>query len=173
MKKLISVLLLACMLVMPFAAMAEADVDVKIVNWEDYEAVTAEVEGEFVSSEAWGVKFWLPSYFQEIEINEDMANLGVINFYTTEDGAYMIGVAEQTFDDLDAYLANEGAANIEYILINGIAALSYDVESEDSSYVMFINEEGTYGLSFGFQPISDESFAALAVCMMASFQFAD
>ena len=173
MKKLISVLLLACMLVMPFAAMAEADVDVKIVNWEDFEAITEQVEGEFVSSEAWGVKFWMPSYFNELEVNEDMANQGVINFYATEDGAYMIGVAEQSFDNLDAYLENEGAANIEYILINGIAALSYDVESENSTYVLFVNEDATYGLSFGFQPISDEGFAAIALCMMASFQFAD
>ena len=173
MKKMIAILALLCVVALPFSVMAEADVDVKTLNWEDFEAITEQVEGEFVSSEEWGVKFWLPSYFQEIEVNEDMANLGIINFYATEDGAYMIGIAEQSFDDLDAYLENEGASNIEYVLINSIAALSYDVESEDCTYVMFINEEGTYGLSFGFQPISDEGFAAIALCMMASFQFAD
>ena len=180
MKKLISVLLIACMLVMPFAAFAEAAESVDVVlNWEDCAEIAEAVEGEFVACEELGVMFWLPAIFQEFPIDEGMANMGVVNLYATEDGAYQIAVSAQSYEEigglvpyLQLLVEQGGASDIEDALINGIYAVSYEVKSADGACVLFPIDENS-ALTFMFYPMSDAEFAAFAAAMMSSFQVAE
>lgn len=177
MKKLIALLLLACMAVMPFAAFAEAAEEYDLIlNWEDVSAITAEVEGDFVACEELNAMFWLPSYMQEAEVPEEMAAAGITNIYATEDGAYYIVVAVQDFsgigdlaDFVNLMAEQGGGAEFEDALINGLYAVSYTVADSDASVVLFPIDE-TSSVTFMFSPISDEGFASLAACIMASFQ---
>lgn len=177
MKKLISVLMFACMLVTPFAAFATAEVSVDaVMNWEDYAEITETIEGDFLVHEELGVQFWLPSFFKAFPVDEGMASFGVINVFATEDGAYQIAVSAQSFEEvgglvpyLQMLVEQGGASNVEDALINGIYAVSYDVESADGVCVLFPIDENS-GLTFMFYPISDEGFASMAYAIMASFQ---
>ena len=86
MKKIIAILMALCLLT--GFAMAED------INWSDVEATVADsgIEGDFFSIGDIGVKMFIPSVFQEVELSEDDVAEGYICYLTTEDEAGTVAV---------------------------------------------------------------------------------
>ena len=139
MKKLISVLLLACMLVMPFAAMAEA--------------------AEATAVEA----LQLPEGWTALEESEEDANNGVL--FVAKNGEKVLTISivateGKTVDQLVEEAKNDG---VELEVLDAESnLLGFDMEVEGvvvSTLVLVFVEEG-FSLNFSFSPCSTEEDAA-------------
>lgn len=142
MKKLISVLLLACMLVMPFAAMAEAA--------EAEEAAAVE-------------NLQLPEGWTAVEVSDEDAEKGVL--FVAKNGEKVLTISivateGKTVEQLVEEAKNDG---VELEVLDAESnLLGFDMEVEGvvvSTLVLVYVEEG-FSLNFSFSPCSTEEDAA-------------
>ena len=170
MKKILAILMALCL--MAVCAMAEANE----VNWADVEPSVAEagIEGNLVSVSDLGVKMFVPTIFQEVELTEDDVNNGYICYLTTEDGSAKVAVMYAnlegaSLEDYMAALPEVGATEVEMGVINGIPVVTYKMPENDTLNVAMLTDAG-YGIEFLFAPASDEGFQSVAAIMSASIQ---
>ena len=121
MKKLIALLMMVCLAVMPFDAFAEAaPEDAVVINWEDVSAMTEGVEGDFWYNEDLGLKFWLPTGFQEIEFThaEILKSDGSLNRALLRSAKahalYIAKAGKQTYEPRMSYMG------FRYVGVTGI-----------------------------------------------------
>lgn len=170
MKKLFALLMALCLL--GTCALAEPTK----INWSDLEAQVAEsgIDGDFYSVSDIGVKMFIPTFLQNMELTEDDVNQGYICFLANEDQSALVAVMYANFEgksleDYAAVLPEVGATEIEMIVVNGIPAVSYEVPGNDTLNVAMGTDQG-YIIEFVFKPASDEGFKSIAAIMSASIQ---
>lgn len=169
MKKTIAILVaLALLLALPCALAEEAPA----INWEDYEAAAAEIEGSWYTFEDVALQFWVPDIFENLEPNEDDPD-EMIGKLEVSDGSagiyaqYLNGYEGLTMEDAISNLEANGATEIERCTLNGMDAVSFSIPNVDAVYVVFISQKGNY-VQFIFTPVSDEGAAAVFQLVTAS-----
>ena len=168
MKKFFAILMALCL----FCSVALAEE----INWADVEASVAEagIEGDFVSVSDLGVKMFVPSVFQEVELSEEDVANGYICYLTTEDQSGNVGVFYNdteglSLEELAAGLSEAGATDVELATLNGIPVVTYTQSESDSVNVGMMTDAGN-AVVFSFSPSSDEGFQSIAAIMTASIQ---
>lgn len=180
MKKLIAlfVALVLC-LGMTTAAFAE-DIPTVSISWEEVEPTVIENgwEGEFVTLDDIGLKVWLPTALEEIELTDEDLEDGFIAYFMSEDETLSIGVtvheAGATFDDYIAYLQEIEVLALQIVNVNGADFISYTFTNDndvDCNVVSLINDDGDI-LEFAFTA-GDPEFEVMSAFIVASIQPAD
>ncbi len=157
MKKLIAVMLTLCML---FGfALAEETTE---YNWANYEEIYEKSEGteaEFVTFEDIGIKILIPTVLPKWDLSEEEINQGLIFYYADEKEETYVGMTYVNFDTLENYTnvlkTVEPISDIRQVSINGIPAIAYNVQSNDSMSIAFINDAGKM-LEVTVHPVSQE-----------------
>ena len=168
MKKLLALALALSLALFSAAALAAE------INWSDVEANAAEIDAAFVSIDQVGLKIWVPSVFQSVELTAEDTENGYIAYFQPADETAGVGVtytdvSGMSLEDYAAALPGVGATSIDNVQINGLPGVSYDLEETSTSVVAFATDAG-YILEFAFAPMSDEGFAAIAYMMVSSIQ---
>ena len=180
MKKLFALILSLCLLAGCCAFTEEAEEDnLPEINWADVEAAASEIEGQFSEIADLGLKIFVPAVFGNAEVTEEQKAAGVIALLSTADGAGRVSFTYQDLGEMedDAFvdeLEKAGATEIEWALLNGCDALSYELAvngTQTTNVVLF--EESNKILTVSFAPTDDEGFKELAGIMTASIQPAE
>lgn len=166
---------LAVLLLTFSAVFAQETETVQEINWEDVAPALEEsgLEGEFCAVSDFGIAMWVPVQLHEVELTEEDVENGYISYLTTDDEDVAVAIVcadgeGMTLEDYMAYLeSTEDVSGVEYGLVNGIEAVSYDYDGNMN--MAFITDAG-YILEFTFGPMSDEGFATVASIMAASIQ---
>ena len=166
---------LAVLLLTFSAVFAQETETVQEINWEDIAPALEEsgLEGEFCAVSDFGIAMWVPVQLHEVELTEEDVENGYISYLTTDDEDVAVAIIcadgeGMTLEDYMAYLeSTEDVSDVEYGLVNGIEAVSYDYDGNMN--MAFITDAG-YILEFTFGPMSDEGFATVASIMAASIQ---
>ena len=165
MKKLFS-LLFVCVL-LTSSAMAET------VTWEEVgePAVAAyELQGDFVALNDMGLALWIPSDMSYMEPSEEDAAAGRYAIFMdndqecvlTIDAVYVEGI---TLDQAYENAVANGMTEPEIVNINGIDALTYADETDNSGCVVLVDTNSNIIL-FSFAPVdSDVGKIGYAVIM--------
>lgn len=174
MKKIVSLtLVIAMMLLCAVSAFATE------VNWDTIQEQSPETvdRGEFVTFDEIAVKMWVPTVLTAVELTEEDLDEGYIAYFMTEDESAAVSVMYVDVDgmSLEEYkeaLPDYGATQIEDVVINGLPAITYVLEENDTACTAFTTEAG-YILEVAGGPQSDEGFAAILMFIMASIQNAE
>ena len=173
MKKLFAVLLA---LVMLFALSASAMADMQTLSW-----ITArrglemtDLTGAFHQIPETNAIMWIPDMF---EYQDEIPNYTYCVFATADNSA-SISVNSMGFDgqspDLEEvekdFLPDWGAKSDGIFWINGIYALVYEYEEEDSIGVLVLRDDGD-GVEFEFQPASSSDMYSLTSLLMSTIQY--
>ena len=145
MKKLISALLLACMLVLPFAAMAEDA------------AEPAELE--------------LPEGWTALEVSEEDAQGGILYAVTNGESVLTISVAEtegKTVEQLAEEAKNDGMIDVEIQNEDGADLIGFksEVEGVVTAHIALVYAEEGVMFVFSFTPCADEEAETAFVELM-------
>ena len=185
MKKLIT-LILAALMVLGCAAVASAEeVQTLELNWEDIakeieasEESKATLSGDFVTMEEIALKIYIPAAFEQAELTDEDREAGYIAYFAMGED---MGVGVQYVDaggiSLEKYaqlLTDEYGYECVDAVVNGLPALAYSFTEDDreTAVLAFATEMG-YILEIAFAPTNDEGFAAVAAVLMASVQAAE
>ncbi len=176
MKKILFAVL-AVMLLTFSAAFAQETETANEINWTDVEPAVAEsgISGDFYTVSDLGVMMWIPSVLSEIELDDEDVEDGFICILETEDEEEGVMVFHEDLEGagLEELLAvlkeEEGVAEPEMGVINGIPAVTYTDTENDALNVVFTTDKG-YAVVFSFFPMSNEGFAQVASIMAASIQ---
>ena len=168
MKKIFAILMALCLLVS--CAMAEE------INWADIEGTVAEsgIEGDFASISDIGVKMFIPSVFNDIELSEEDVANGYLCYLTTDDESGTVAVMYadvngMSLEDYAASLPDVGATEVELGTLNGIPVVTYEVPENDTMNIAMMTDTGN-AIEFVFNPASDEGFKSVATIIAASIQ---
>ena len=185
MKKLIT-LILAALMVLGCAAVASAEeVQTLELNWEDIakeieasEEAKAALSGDFVTMEEIALKIYIPAAFEQAELTDEDREAGYIAYFTMgEDvgiGVQYVDAGGMSLEEYAQRLTEEYGYECMDAVVNGLPALAYSFTENDreTSVLAFSTEKG-YILEIAFAPTNDEGFAAVAAVLMASVQAAE
>ena len=190
-KKVLAVMLASCMIFGAVGVMAddsaaesvdstaEAEGGVIEFNWEDVTSQEGAEDmiaaGEFKTFDEIACQMWVPNVMAPVELTDEDIENGYIGYFSTaeEDGIASVMYVDAGGMDIETYkaelAADEEVTGLTDVVINGIQGIGYDLEDKDTTCVSFPTESG-YILEFSFAPASDENFAAVVMCMIASIQ---
>ncbi len=175
MKTLIAVLMSLCLMMTAVAALAGAG-DPVTINWRDYEADAANVEGQFATVAGTGLKMFIPAEFVDSEISEENAAGGTIMVLKTEKAEKAVVNAQVVATDLDSLktLLEEQGRTLWATVLNGIPCLQFTVDTEGVITSCFaFGTEGGHTLVFGFTLANQEPYTSLYKLMVSSIQIAE
>ena len=182
MKKLFALVLALLMLASVACAAAETaqeEMPTVEISWEDVAALADKYEGDFVSVADLGLYMYLPSSFANVDPTEEQAAAGVIAILASEELGGAVSITYQNMGDYDLNsfieeLKNVGATGFEMDAVNGLPALSYDLDVDGVKTSSLVFEEGENNtITFSFAPMDSETFREVAVFMGASIQAAE
>ena len=171
MKKALA-LILSLMIV---AAAAMAFAEEKILNWSEMEESAAQAGGEFQSFDAAGLKVWIPASVREVELTDENRETGYVGYYAAENDSLIVAVVYLKIeittreDYIKALEGIDEVSNITNITVNGIPAVLYDLEAEQTSTVSVIRENGNV-FEITVFPTSDDDSRAAARMIFSSIQ---
>ena len=179
MKKLFALILSLCLLAGCCAFAEEEENDsMPEINWADAEEAASQIDGQFTAIADLGLKIFVPAIFGNAEVTEEQKAAGVIALMSTADGAGRVSFTYQDLGEMedDAFideLEKAGATEIEWALLNGCDALSYElaVNGTQTTNVVLFNDSKI--LTVSFAPTDDEGFKGVAGIMIASIQPAE
>ncbi len=174
MKKLIAVLMSLCMLFCAAAFAGEAEVSV--VNWSDYEAEAAKIEGQFADVGQTGLKMFIPAEFKDTELSEETLAGGTFMVLKSEKEDKAVVNAQVVPVSLDAFMAKleDAGTALRATELNGLPCCQFSVKTDDVVTVCFAfsTEQGGV-LVFGFTLCDQEPYTGLYKVMAASIQRAE
>ncbi|MBQ8536850.1 MAG: hypothetical protein IJ461_05530 [Clostridia bacterium] len=164
MKKLFALLL--CLMMTCSCALAE----MPEVNFD--EASIAEISGEWLALNDFGLQFYCPENLLMLEVSEEQQAAGTLAVFASEDQSCAMSVTYTAMLDgegtqitdaatLVSYYQSLGIADATTGILNGIEATTYSHADSDSMGVVLMMESGN-ALIFSFSPLSNESYASLA-----------
>ncbi len=174
MKKLFSVLMVLCLLMMSLAAVAEGatgpSADEKVVNWNDYKEKAAQFPGELGDLGNGKAFMYIPSIFKPSEITKEDQEKGLFLLLKTEDNLIVNGtvynVDTATFEK---GLTDKGAV-ATHLYLNEIHSVEFSVSSEaGNSTVIALPQTDNRTVVFTFTPGNDKTKDMFTV-MAASIQ---
>lgn len=164
MKKLVSLVLVAVMMMCAVPAFAT---ETTVVNWADLQEQGAETiaRGEFVVFDEIAVKMWVPAGLNAVELTDEDKESGYIAYFMPEDESAALAVMYvdangMTLEEYKALLPDTGATEIEDVIVNGMPAITYVLEENDTVCISFATEAG-YIFEVSGAPKSDEGFSAV------------
>ena len=174
MKKLVSVLMILCLMLTAVAALAEA---APALNWEDFEPIleAGEVPGQFYTFDEVAIKMWLPEGLNPVELTDEDKENGYIGYFMPEDESAAVAivyvdVSDMSLETYAEYLTSEaGATEVEMGTVNGFPCVSYKLPEQDSVSVTFTTEAG-YALEVTCTPLSEENAELVWGAVIASIQ---
>ena len=156
--------------------------EVTELNWKDFEKELKEskLEGDFYTLNAVTAQFWVPSFFEQVELSDEQAEQGLICYFHDGDEdnygffvTYFDGKGMTLEQYAEAIAEDEAYTDLEALKINGLDAIGYsEVDKELNvtfQYVSFITDDG-YVLTFTYWDMADEDYQAMVVLMVASIQ---
>ncbi len=171
MKKLLSLLLvLALMLSLPVAAMAEPT---KLLSWVTVHRVIEKnaISGSFYQIGHMDLDIWVPNLLSpQKDIPEDCFCV-----FANKDKSASVSVRRLSLDkdieltDLEEQVVKQGASSGGIYWINGYNALVYQTKANDTLSVVILVSEGG-AVQFDFTPYSSESFNPYIALVMSSIQ---
>ncbi len=172
MKKLFAALLSLSLILFSFAAFAEEPV---AVNWSEYEAQAAEIDGQFARIGDTGLKMFIPAQFKDTELSDETLAGGIFMVLKPEEENAVVNaqVVPADIDVFKATLANQGVSTWETV-VNGISFTQFTVESNgilNASFALPTMQNTT--LVFSFTPANQEPYTSLFKVMAASLQVAE
>ncbi|MBR3494729.1 MAG: hypothetical protein IKH38_04810 [Clostridia bacterium] len=175
MKKLIAVLMSLCLILTAAAAFAE-DVEPSVVNWSDYEATAAEIDGQFATVSDIGLKMFIPAEFKDTELSDEALEGGTFMVLKSEKEERALVNAQHLAIDISSFkagLESQGATVYETVL-NGLHCYQFNVGAEGviTSCFAFGTDQGSVVL-FGFTLTNEEPYSSLFKVMAASIQPAE
>lgn len=156
MKKLIAAVLTLCLLF----SFAHAE-ETAEYNWADYEDIfeNSDIEAAFLTFEDLGIKLLIPTALPSWELTQEEIDHGMIFYHADDNEEVYIGMTYVHFDTLESYHDKlktvESVSDIRQIVINGIPAIAYQVQSNDSMSVAFLNAAGKM-FEVTVRPLSEE-----------------
>ena len=175
MKKMIAMLLLLCVMVMPFSVMAEtAETEIDAINWEDVSSVieAGEIEGDFYLMEALDLVIWIPAGLNAVDLTEEQIAEGVLYVWADENQECAVVVTAVNVEGatLEKTLEAAVASNMidpEFVTINGLTAVSYKDAEANTGNVALVSEAGDI-VNFAITPIEGEEAELAFSLIMAS-----
>ena len=171
MKKMLAMLMLLCVLVMPFSAMAETATS---ITWDEVAPIieTSGLSGDFYAMEDLNLAIWLPEGLTEVELTEEEAANGLLSVLTDDEGscALIISCVNQegmTLEGLLAAAIEDGMVEPEIVNINGMDALSYKDAGNNAGCIALVYTDGDV-VVFSFTPIDVEGADVIFGLLMAS-----
>ena len=166
--------LLAAVLFGTVCAQTETVTEIK---WEDVSSSVEEagISGDFYAVGESGLYMWVPDVLEDTELTDEDIEDGYIAYLMPEDESAVVAVMSAPLEGItvDGYYEllteTEGVEEVEYVVVNGIAAVSYEMPEQDSMTLAFVDDEDTV-YEFTFSPMSDEGFAMVTYFMAASIQ---
>ena len=175
MKKLIAALMSLCLIVCAAAAFA-TEPEVMKINWSEYEAQAANVEGQFANVAETGLKMFVPTEFKDTDIPEETLKGGTFMVLKSDKEEKAIVNAQLLNVDADTFKAEMEKKGLTLYAteLNGLPCLQFNVETEGITTGCFAlpTEKGTM-LVFSFSLANQENYANLYKLMAASIQRAE
>ena len=175
MKKLVAVLMILCLAVSAAAVFAE-DAEPNIVQWSDYAADAAGIEGEFAHISSTGLIMFIPAEFKDSEISEEALAGGKIMVLKTENEERAVVSAQVIEYDVETFLGsivNEGVT-VWHTILNGLNCYQFNLDTLGvvTSCIVYSTEQGG-SLIFSFTLSDEEPYASMYKVMAASIQPAE
>ena len=177
MKKLIALLLCLVMSLSVTAAVAE---DLPVITFD--EANIAQIGGDWMLLEQFGLMMYVPDIFGFMEVPEEMAAQGILAVLATEDQSAGITIAYcplldhegnqiTNHTDLVNYYVANGYETIATCVVNGLEATNFAIYDRDMMAMVYFLADGN-ALCFYYTPISNESLLALHSIVSSSVMLA-
>ena len=175
MKKLIAALMSLCLIICAAAAFA-ADAAPQKINWSDYEAPAANVEGQFANVAETGLKMFVPAEFKDTDIPEETLKGGTFMVLKSDKEEKAVINAQILPVSLDAFKAEMETAGkmVWSIEVNGLPCCQVIIEADgvSTACLAFGTEKGSV-LTFNFTLVDQEPYTSLYKTMAASIQRAE
>lgn len=143
--------------------------------WSESEKQASEIDGEFHSFEAAGLKIWIPAVLEEQNLSEDEQQAGYIGIFATRSNDVIkISCIDENVNSLEEYSAKLSdrpeITGLGPMTTNGIPALNYEVRDMDNTVVSLYVGDGRI-LELDFSPVADNmGFISAAMLIIASIQ---
>ena len=175
MKKLLAALLMLCLL--GAAALAE-EAPAAVLDWTAVDAETQALGYDQVLEipDVASIAYWIPSVLEAIDLTGVEMEIPPVAAYQTSDAAYVMTITALNVTGLEEYLqalADEGAANFNYIVTNGINCVSC-VNEENSLDIVIVPVTDTIVLTYAFTPLNgDDDWDQTKAVIVASIRVAE
>lgn len=152
------------------AAAAFAD-----LSWNDNQQAAAQIDGEFHTYDEPGLKCWIPTVLQQVDLSEEERKSGYIDYFATADDSSAVAVQYlhagiHTVEEYCNMLnAHTDVSDINTISVNGLNAAIYAIKATDVTCISIPKGDG-YVYEMTFYPMSDDGFSAVAVLIASSIQ---
>ena len=170
MKKAIALILSLMLAIASAAACAEN------LEWKDGKTDDVMPAGEFHTFEEAGLKAWIPSYMDEVELTEEDRTQGFLAYFSQSDNSHMISAVYvdtgslKTQEEYGKALEGvEGVSDISAITVNGLPAVFYNLKENETSTVTIIEGNGKVFELTVYPATGDENLAA-ALYVFSSIQ---
>ena len=174
MKKLIAALMSLCLIFC--AAAFAANTDPHKINWSDYEAQAANVEGQFANVAQTGLKMFVPAEFKDTDIPEEALQGGTFMVLKSGREEKAVINAQILSIDIDTFKAGMESQGKEawQVEVNGLIGYQFMIEAEGVSTACLAigTEKGTV-LTFNFTLVDQEPYTGLYKVMAASIPRAE
>ena len=156
MKKIAALLMLVCIAVMPFAALAE----VPSITWQEVgEPFVAqyELQGDAVALSDIGLAIWVPADLIYTETEEE----GRLYLFIDKDqecylAVDFVNVEGMTLEQAYENAVNNGMTEPEIVNINGVSALTYKNDDANAGQIVLVDTNGNM-IVFTFAPVDSEA----------------
>ena len=174
MKKLTAILLaLVLLFALSATAFADEEAPMQTLSWLSARRgiLQAELSGSFYQVGDLDCDIWVPDLFEPMEEVPEFAYCG----FEAADGAVTITVNHLSFEgepeleDIEEVLPDWGAVSDGIFWINGLYALIYETEEDDSLSVLILKEDGD-AVEFVFAPISDQQVYSVSSLVLSTIQ---
>ena len=175
MKKLIAALMSLCLIVCAAAAFA-AEPEVMKINWADYEAQAANVEGQFANVADSGLMMFIPAEFKDTDIPDEVLEGGTFMVLKSDKEEKAVVNAQILPLDIDAFEAamEKNGSTLYATELNGLSCLQFSAEADGiaTSCFAFATDQGTV-LAFTFSLSNQEPYTELYKLMAAAIPRAE
>ncbi len=173
MKKMLVMLTLLCVVLLPFAAMAETATTT--ITWDEVGAPLVEasgLEGDFYALEDIGLAIWLPAGLNAVELSEEDIAAGYLYVLTDDEETCLItidavNVEGMTLDGVLEEAVAQGMFEPEIVIINGLSAVSYKDEANNTGCVVLVDTNCNV-ITFSLMPIEGEDAELVFGLIMSS-----
>lgn len=171
MKKALLWLLALVMLALPTLALADDELNFSEEN-------VANIPGEFVALEDFGLMFYLPEELVAQEVSEELAAQGIYAFYMNEAQTHSLSIgyapavdgegnAVASLEELCNVFLGLGLPDASLGTLNGLPCIAWSTQEQGQIGITMYTEKG-YQLTFTFSPTTDADYLTVSYAVISS-----
>ena len=171
MKKALLWLLALVMLALPTLALADDELNFNEEN-------VANIPGEFVALEDFGLMFYLPEELVAQEVSDELAAQGIYAFYMNEAQTRSMsigyapavnaeGQAVASLEELCSVFVGLGLTDASIGTLNGLPCIAWSTQENGQMGITMYTEKG-YQLTFTFAPTTDAEYLCVSSAVISS-----